>query len=153
MPLPVRDATSDLADAHPSVQHPVMPQEEILEKLAAILLRLNHHTALLGAIITGDRIMALDIQTLTNAIAQLNTATSEEATLLLAQNAKLDAVTALIANIIATPGVPQSVLDQVAQIQTTVAGMQTLTTQQASRLDQMAADPRNAVPVATPAAQ
>jgi hypothetical protein len=144
---------SDLAADRVAVQYPVMPTlDDIWNKLERIELRQNHHTALLGAIITGERIMALDLQTLQNALAQLNAATSQEATLLLAQNSKLDAVQATINNIIATPGLPQSVLDQVAQIQTTVAGMQTTSSEQASRLDQMAVDPRNVVPVAPPAA-
>jgi hypothetical protein len=95
--------------------------------------------------------MATNQEALAAALAQLNTTTSQEAALLAADTGKLDAIKALIDNLISTAGVPQSVLDLAAQIQATVDGVVATTTAQASRLDQLATDPRNPVPVPPPA--
>lgn len=96
--------------------------------------------------------MATNQEILNAAFVQLNETTSAEATLLTANNAKLDGIKALIDNLVNTAGVPQSVIDQATQIQAQIAAIVTATTAQASRLDQLAVDPRNPVPVPPPAA-
>lgn len=110
-------------------------------------------------------IMANDVATLSAAVAALNTATSAEAALLTGlvatingDDAKLDAVQAKLDALRNSPGIPQSVMDQLAAISTTVGGVsdsltatQTKATAQAARLDSMAQDPSNPVPAQPPA--
>lgn len=101
--------------------------------------------------ITREIQMATNLDTLTAALAAVNTATSQEAALLAADTAKLDAIQALITSLVNTAGVPQSVLDTAAQIQAAITGVVSTTAQQAARLDQLGQDPRNPVPTPPPA--
>ena len=96
--------------------------------------------------------MATNLETLNAALQTLNETTSAEATLLQASTAKLDAIKSLIDTLVSTSGVPQNVLDMAAQIQSQLSGVVASTTAQAARLDQLAVDPRNPVPVPPPAA-
>lgn len=123
--------------------------------------------------------MATSLDTLNAALDAVNTATSQEATLLAADTAtlaqiqtaqaadgpKFDAIQALITSLLNTAGIPQSVLDKASAAQAAVAGLvatstsnaaalasvQTNTTAQSARLDQLATDPRNPVPTPPPA--
>lgn len=106
-------------------------------------------------------------QILQAALDAINTTTSQEATLLSqataqlqADGGKMDAIQTLITSILSTTGVPQSVLDQAAAIQQALGAVATSTsaiistnTALAARLDQLAVDPRNPVPVPPPVAQ
>ncbi len=115
-----------------------------------IELEQRQQTALLTALVEGQQIMATNLETLQAALDALNTTTTQEATLLQADTAKLDSIQALITSILSTTGVPQSVLDQAAAIQAQLTGVVASTTAQAARLDQLATDPRNPVPVPAP---
>ena len=125
--------------------------DAIMAKLAVIELEQRQQTALLTALVTGDELIMTNLDTLTNTLAAIDTAPSQEAALLQADTVKLDAISSLISDIVQTTGVPQSVLDKAAQIQEALSGVVTSTIAQASRLDQLAVDPRNPVPVAPPA--
>lgn len=124
---------------------------DVVARLVRMELELREQTALLVALVNGERIIMTNLDTLTAALDQLNTTTSQEATLLQADTAKLDAIQALITDIVQTAGVPQSVLDKATQIQAALSGVVDATTAQAARLDQLAQDPRNPVPVPPPA--
>ncbi len=62
--------------------------DDIMKKLTAIELRQNHHTALLGAIITGEQIVATQLDQI---ITDLNDNTN-------AVSARIDRLTAAIQN-------------------------------------------------------
>ena len=96
--------------------------------------------------------MATNLDTLNAALDALNTTTSQEAALLQADTAKLDAVQALITSIVNTAGVPQSVIDKANQVQAALSDVVATTTAQATRLDQLAQDPTNPVPTPPPTA-
>jgi uncharacterized protein (UPF0147 family) len=119
---------------------------------AKIELEQRQQTALLTALVEGQQIMATNLETLQAALDALNTTTTQEATLLQADTAKLDVIQTLITSILSTTGVPQSVLDQAAAIQAQLTGVVASTTAQAARLDQLATDPRNPVPTPPPVA-
>jgi hypothetical protein len=108
------------------------------------------------------------LQTAIDGIGGINTALTGATATLSAEGAKLDTVQALIDNLRQSAGVPQSVLDSLAQVQGVVDGVNTslaglgaslgtasssaaaigtALTAQSSRLDQMAQDPANPVPV------
>lgn len=123
---------------------------DVMARLATIELEQRQQTALLTALVTGGQLMANNLDTLNAALDALNTATSQEAALLAADGAKLDKVQALITDLVQTSGVPQSVLDKAAAIQAAIGDVMTTTTAQAARLDALAVDPRNPVPVAPP---
>lgn len=123
---------------------------DVMARLATIELEQRQQTALLTALVTGGQLMSTNLDTLNAALDALNTATSQEAALLAADGAKLDKVQALIADLVQTAGVPQSVLDKAAAIQAAIGDVVTTTTAQAARLDALAVDPRDPVPVAPP---
>lgn len=113
--------------------------------------REREQTALLRQLVEGQQFMATNLDTLTAALDQINTATTQEAQLLQADTAKLDAIQALVNTILSTAGVPQAVLDKATQIQTALADVVATTTAQAARLDQIAQTPTNPVPPPAPA--
>lgn len=133
------------------------PLREILTRLRSVELLQQEQldqgaqqSALLQRVLQGQHQMANNLDTLNAALDALNTATSQEASLLQADGAKLDAIQALITSIVNTAGVPQSVIDKATQIQTALTGVIATTTAQAARLDQLAVDPTNPVPTPTP---
>lgn len=101
-----------------------------------ILERLNH--------------MATKQEDMQAALDALNVSTSQESALLAANTAKLDAVQALITDLVNTAGIPQALIDQANAIKMTLTGVVDSSTAQAARLDQLAVDPRNPVPSQTP---
>lgn len=135
--------------------------------------------SLVQNIITREIQMATSLETVTAALAAVNTATSQEAALLAADTAtlaqiqaaqtaagpKLDAIQALITSLVNTAGIPQSLVDAANAAQTAVtalvasstangaalATVASSTTAQSARLDQLAQDPRNPVPTPPPA--
>lgn len=111
---------------------------DVMARLATIELEQRQQTALLTALVTGGQLMSTNLDTLNAALDALNTATSQEAALLAADGAKLDKVQALIADLVQTAGVPQSVLDKAAAIQAAIGDVVTTTTAQAARLDALA---------------
>lgn len=147
--------------------------------LVKIELEQREQTALLNAIRIREQIMSTNLDTLQAALDAVNTATSQEAALLVVDTAalaqiqatqaangpKLDAIQELITDLVATNGVPQSVLDKAAAAQAAVtalvasstangaalAAVSSNTTAQSARLDQLAVDPRNPVPTPPPA--
>lgn len=120
-------------------------QQELLDRGA-------EQSALLRRLLQGQHQMANNLDTLNTALDALNAATTQEAALLQADGAKLDAVQALITSIANTAGVPQSVIDKVTQAQTALSGVIATTTAQAARLDALAVDPTNPVPTPPPPA-
>lgn len=91
--------------------------DDILDKLNAIELRQNHHTALLGALITGEQIVATQLDQI---IADLNTNTN-------AVSARLDRIIAQLGNTVSP--------DQIAQLQAV-----------SDHLKALGQDPANPVP-------
>jgi|SRR5271154_6895635 len=141
--------------AEPTLSDIAAKLDAIARAQAKIELEQRQQTALLAALVEGQQLMATNIETLQAALDQLNTATSQEAALLTADAGKLDKIGALIADLVAaanTAGVPQSILDQAAAIQTALTGVVQTTTAQAARLDVLGTDPRNPVPVQPPIA-
>ena len=123
---------------------------DVMARLATIELEQRQQTALLTALVNGQQLMANNLEILQTALDQLNTATSQEAALITAQNGKLDTISALITDLVNTAGVPQSVLDKAATIQTAITDLITTSTVQAARLDALGVDPRNPVPTPVP---
>jgi hypothetical protein len=120
-------------------------------KQVRIELEQREQTALLVALVNKGKLIMSNLDTANAALEAINAATSQEAVLLQANIAKLDAVQALITDLVNTAGVPQAFLDKAAQIQAALSGVVDATTAQSSRLDQIATDPRNPVPVSPPA--
>jgi len=108
--------------------------------------------SLLQTIVTKEIQIMSNQDAMKAALDAVNTATSQEAALLLTLNPKLDAVQALITNLVNTAGVPQSLIDEANAILPGLQGISATTTAQAARLDAMGVDPRNPVPVAPPTA-
>jgi len=123
---------------------------DVMALLATIELEQRQQTAKLTALEYGTQLMANNLDTLQTALEALNAATSQEAALITAQNAKLDKVQSLITDLVSTAGVPQEVLDKAAAIQTALNEMVTASTAQAARLDSLGTDPRNPVPTPPP---
>jgi hypothetical protein len=165
--------------AEPTLSDVMAALVAIKSELNTVKLQNTQQTALLSSLVTGDQLIMSNLDTLTAALSAVNAATSQEAALLAADTAtlaqiqatqasngpKLDAIQALITSLVNTAGVPQSVLDAAAAAQTAVNGLvasstangaalaavQSSTTAQSSRLDQLGQDPRNPVPVPPPA--
>ncbi len=126
--------------------------DRIEHKLDLLLSRQTELLQLTRTTLTEALAMASNQEQLQAAVDQLNTTTSQEAALLIANAAKLDTIGTLITDLVNTEGVPQSILDKAAAIQSALNDVVSTTTAQAGRLDALGVDPRNPVPVKPPAA-
>jgi hypothetical protein len=128
--------------------------DRIEELLVAVLSKADNERARENAhykqILERLTTMATRQEDMQAALDALNASTSQESALLAANNAKLDAVQALITELVNTAGIPQALIDQANAIRTTLSGVIDSSTAQAARLDQLAVDPRNPVPSPTP---
>lgn len=125
--------------------------DRIEAKIATVELEQRQQTALLTALTDGIQLMAI---TLASLAAQLDAATTAEATALAAQTTQIDAVQTEIQSLfdrLQAAGVSQGILDSLQGSVARLGGTSTALVAQSARLTAMAVDPANPVPTPPPA--